>query len=55
MNRDLLQGFYLAGFHIDPGRGQVDGPTGSTHLPPKAMEVLLCLASDPGELVTRHP
>lgn len=54
MNRDLLQGFYLAGFHIDPGGGQVVGPAGSLHLPPKAMEVLLCLASDPGELVTRQ-
>ena len=54
MNRNLLQGFYLAGFHIDPGGGQVTGPAKSVHLPPKAMEVLLCLASDPGALVTRQ-
>ena len=53
MNRDLLQGFYLAGFHVDPTGGQIVGPAGSVHLPPKAMEVLLCLASDPGLLVTR--
>ena len=54
MNRDLLKGFYLADFHIDPVGGQVVGPAGSAHLPPKAMEVLLCLASDPGQLVTRR-
>ncbi|MBE9538204.1 MAG: winged helix-turn-helix domain-containing protein, partial [Proteobacteria bacterium] len=54
MNRDLLQGFYLAGFHVDPAGGQVAGPAGSVHLPPKAMEVLLCLASDPGQLVSRQ-
>ena len=54
MNRELLQGFYLAGFHIDPGGGQVTGPAGSVHLPPKALEVLLCLASDPGQLVSRQ-
>jgi len=53
VNRDLLQGFYLAGFHVDPTGGQIVGPAGSVHLPPKAMEVLLCLASDPGLLVTR--
>ena len=54
MNRDLLHGFYLAGFHVDPAGGQIAGPAGSVHLPPKAMEVLLCLASDPGLLVTRN-
>ena len=53
MNRDLLHGFYLAGFHVDPAGGQIAGPAGSVHLPPKAMEVLLCLASNPGLLVTR--
>jgi tetratricopeptide (TPR) repeat protein/TolB-like protein/DNA-binding winged helix-turn-helix (wHTH) protein len=50
---DLLQGFYLGDLLVDPRKGQVAGRAGSAHLPPKAMEVLLCLASDPGELVTR--
>jgi TolB-like protein/tetratricopeptide (TPR) repeat protein/DNA-binding winged helix-turn-helix (wHTH) protein len=53
VNSELLQGFYLADFHVDPTEGQVIGRDGSVHLPPKAMEVLLCLASNPGELVTR--
>lgn len=53
MNADLLQGFYLGDLHVEPLRGRVTGRTGSTHLPPKAVEVLLSLASSPGQLVTR--
>ena len=33
---------------VNPGEGLVTGPDGSEHLPPKAMEVLLCLASRSG-------
>jgi len=50
----LLQGFYLRDLLVDPVRGQVTGGTEKVHLPPKAMEVLLCLASSPGTLVTRE-
>lgn len=53
MTSELLQGFYLGDFHVEPLKGQVTGPAGATHLPPKAVEVLLCLAATPGELVTR--
>lgn len=53
MNSDLLQGFYLRDLLIEPLTGEVSGPAGCVHLPPKAMEVLLCLASNPGVLVTR--
>ena len=53
MNSELLQGFYLRDLLVDPLKGQVTGRTGSEHLPPTAMEVLLCLASSAGELVTR--
>ena len=53
MKADLLQGFYLGDFLISPARGQVSGRDGTVHLPPKAMETLLVLASSPGELVTR--
>ena len=53
MNSDLLQGFYLRDLLVEPPKGQVSGRAGSVHLPPKAMEVLLCLASSPGMLVTR--
>jgi DNA-binding winged helix-turn-helix (wHTH) protein/tetratricopeptide (TPR) repeat protein/TolB-like protein len=54
MNSDLFQGFYLGDFLVDPRKGQVAGRDGSAHLPPKAMEALLCIASNPGNLVTRE-
>ena len=54
MNSDLLQGFYLGDLLVEPLKGQVTGRAGSRHLPPKAVEVLLCLASAPGDLVTRE-
>ena len=54
MNSDLLQGFFLRDLLVDPLKGLVTGRAGSEHLPPKAIEVLLCLASSPGKLVTRE-
>jgi tetratricopeptide (TPR) repeat protein/TolB-like protein/DNA-binding winged helix-turn-helix (wHTH) protein len=54
LDSELLQGFYLGDVLVEPLKGQVSGPAGAQHLPPKAVEVLLCLASDPGELVTRN-
>ncbi|MDH5262717.1 MAG: winged helix-turn-helix domain-containing protein, partial [Gammaproteobacteria bacterium] len=54
MDSDLLKGFYLGELLIEPLKGQVTGRAGSRHLPPKAVEVLLCLAESPGELVTRE-
>ncbi|MBT8445202.1 MAG: tetratricopeptide repeat protein [Gammaproteobacteria bacterium] len=54
MKADLLQGFYLGDFLVEPLKGQVTGRLGSNHLPPKAVEVLLRLAQSPGELVTRN-
>ena len=54
MKADLLQGFYLGDLLVEPLKGQVSGRAGSTHLPPKAVEVLLCLADSPGELVSRE-
>ncbi len=53
MNSDLLQGFYLRDLLVEPVKGQVIGRGGAEHLHPKAMEVLLVLASNPGTLVTR--
>jgi TolB-like protein/Flp pilus assembly protein TadD/DNA-binding winged helix-turn-helix (wHTH) protein len=53
VNSDLLQGFYLRDLLVEPLKGQVTSRAGSVHLQPKAMEVLLCLASSPGILVTR--
>ena len=54
LNSDLLQGFYLGDVLVEPLKGHVSGPAGEQHIPPKAVEVLLCLASEPGELVTRN-
>ena len=54
MTSKLLQGFYLGDLLIEPLRGRVTGRAGSKHLTPKSVEVLLCLALEPGELVTRE-
>jgi DNA-binding winged helix-turn-helix (wHTH) protein len=54
VSEDLLQGFYLGDFLVEPLKGQVTGRSRSKHLPPKAVEVLLCLGQSPGELVTRE-
>jgi len=54
VNADLLQGFYLGDLLVEPLKGEVTGRAGSRHLPPKAAEVLLCLARAPGELVARE-
>ena len=54
MRAELLQGFYLGDFFIEPLNGQVTGPGNSAHLAPKAAEVLLQLAKTPGSLVSRE-
>ena len=54
MNAELLQGFYLGDLLIEPTKGRVTGRDVSEHLTSKAAEVLLCLATQPGELVTRQ-
>jgi tetratricopeptide (TPR) repeat protein/TolB-like protein/DNA-binding winged helix-turn-helix (wHTH) protein len=54
VNAALLQGFYLRDLLVDPVKGMVTGGEAPVHLPPKAMEVLLCLASNAGALVTRE-
>ena len=54
MNADLLQSFYLSDLLIEPTKGRVTGREGSERLASKAVEVLLCLAAQPGELVTRE-
>ncbi|MGB5354973.1 MAG: winged helix-turn-helix domain-containing protein, partial [Woeseia sp.] len=54
MDSDLIHGFYLDEWLVEPFKGQVTGRGGTTHLPPKAAEVLLCLAKQPAELVTRE-
>lgn len=53
MNPELLKGYYLGDWLVEPLKGQVSGRKGSTHLAPKAAEVLNCLANAPGEIVSR--
>lgn len=54
MTENLQQGFQLGEFAIRPLHGTASGPDGVHHVPPMAMEVLLCLARAPGTVVTRH-
>ena len=54
MDSDLLHGFYLDNVLVEPLKGQVLRGGEPVRLPPKAMEVLLSLASRPTRLVTRE-
>jgi len=54
VDSDLLHGFYLDDRLIEPLKGLVVRDGLSIHLPPKAMEVLLSLASSPTQLITRE-
>jgi tetratricopeptide (TPR) repeat protein/TolB-like protein/DNA-binding winged helix-turn-helix (wHTH) protein len=54
VDSDLLHGFYLKNLLVEPLKGQVVRDGKQIHLPPKAMEVLLSLASNPTRLVTRE-
>lgn len=53
MNEDLLRGFRLGGLQVDPVRRLVTGPAGTRRLSPRAMQVLLRLASQPRVVRTR--
>ncbi|MEM8934751.1 MAG: transcriptional regulator, partial [Acidobacteriota bacterium] len=49
-----LDRFRLAdGWQVDPSLNRLDGPSGSASLHPKAMEVLVVLASRDGEVVSK--
>lgn len=54
MIEHLNDGFRLGNLLVKPLQGQVTSQDGSRHLPPKAAEVLLCLAERPGEIVSRR-
>ena len=51
MDAGYLQGFYLGDLLVEPLKGRVSGKNGEHHLPPKAAEVLVCLARHAGEIV----
>ncbi len=49
-----FEGFTLATWRVEPLQGQIVSPDGkAVHIAPKAMDVLVCLASRPGEVVER--
>ena len=54
MQEQLLNGFALGDFQVRPLLGEIEGPRGTRHVQPKAMEVLLRLAREPGEVVSRE-
>ena len=45
--------FKLGKWHVTPLRGVIHGPDGNRRITPKSMDVLLCLARRPGEVVDR--
>ncbi|MEE8528425.1 MAG: winged helix-turn-helix domain-containing protein, partial [Gammaproteobacteria bacterium] len=53
MDPKLQHGFRLGECVVHPLQGLVERPDGSDHVQPKVMEVLLCLAERPGEVVER--
>jgi len=54
MSSNLIQGFLLGPWKVEPLRGVVSGANGETHhLVPKAMDVFVCLAEHANQLVTR--
>ena len=54
MDKNLDRGFRLRDIAIYPLEGTIVRPDQSVHLQPKAMEVLLCLAEHPREVVDRE-
>ena len=51
---DLRLGFRMGDWIVRPIEGRLDGATGSHHLQPKSMDVLLCLASSANHIVERN-
>jgi TolB-like protein/Flp pilus assembly protein TadD/DNA-binding winged helix-turn-helix (wHTH) protein len=54
MDIRLQRGFRVGEYDVRPLEGRIIGPTGSQHVQPKVMEVLLCLAECAGDLVERE-
>ena len=54
MHELLLNGFALGDLRVRPLLGEIEAPTGVRHVQPKTMEVLLRLAREPGEVVSRE-
>lgn len=51
INRALHNGFYLNDYFVQPDTGSIEHADGNQHIPPKALKVLMVLASYPGTIV----
>jgi tetratricopeptide (TPR) repeat protein/DNA-binding winged helix-turn-helix (wHTH) protein len=54
VRQPLSGGFFLGEHHVDPASGMVRGQGPPTRLHPAAIDVLLCLARQPEEIVSRE-
>ncbi|MBT8099863.1 MAG: protein kinase, partial [Gammaproteobacteria bacterium] len=52
-NEIYKNGFLLGEWRVSPMQGELRGPSGSQHIEPKVMKLLLCLAERHGEVVER--
>ena len=53
MSTELLNGFFLDQHRVLPREEKIIGPDDSHHVEPKVMQVLVALAANAGEVVTR--
>ncbi|MGI9235773.1 MAG: tetratricopeptide repeat protein [Woeseiaceae bacterium] len=54
MRDDLHYEFRIGSYTVDAKAGELTGKDTSHHLPPKAMDVLVCLASQAGKVLTHE-
>lgn len=54
LDNPLREGFRLGKWEVRPVEGRIIGTEGTVHLEPKVMDVLVCLASNPGHVVERE-
>ena len=51
---DLQEGFRVGAFEVQPLNGRIVGPDGELRVQPKIVDVLVCLASAGGAVVSRQ-
>ena len=55
LRKPLQNGFRIGELHhVEPSLNSVTGPAGTTRLEPKVMQVLLCLAANAGQVVSKE-
>ena len=51
---DLSTGFRIGDYVVNPLQGRISSPDGDTHVQPKIIDVLICLAQAAGDVVSRE-